>query len=54
MAVYIDDVPAYAEAAQKLGMQGIVFKSEAQLISELRALELITGFRGEESADKRR
>lgn len=34
-AIYIDDVAAYAEAAERLGMQGIVFKSPDQLQSEL-------------------
>jgi HAD superfamily hydrolase (TIGR01509 family) len=37
-AIYIDDVPAYAEAAQRLGMAGIVFTSPEQLQAELRAL----------------
>lgn len=37
-AVYIDDVAAYAEAAQRLGMTGIVFHSPKQLQTELRAL----------------
>src|SRR5260370_38120317 len=29
-AVYIDDIAAYAEAAQRLGMTGIVFQSPQQ------------------------
>src|SRR5260370_34209915 len=37
-AVYIDDVAAYAEAAQRLGMTGIVFQSPEQLHSDLRSL----------------
>lgn len=37
-AVYIDDVPAYAEAAQRLGMSGIVFQSPQQLQTELHRL----------------
>ncbi len=37
-AVYIDDIAAYAEAAQRLGMTGIVFRSHQQLQSDLRAL----------------
>jgi len=37
-AVYIDDVAAYAEAAQRLGMSGIVFQSPTQLQSDLRKL----------------
>jgi glucose-1-phosphatase len=30
-AVYVDDVPDYAQAAQRLGMRGIVFQSREQL-----------------------
>src|SRR6266436_662746 len=37
-AVYIDDVAAYAEAAERLGMTGIVFQSPEQLQSDLRTL----------------
>ncbi len=37
-AVYIDDVAAYAEAARRLGMTGIVFQSPEQLQSDLRNL----------------
>jgi len=37
-AVYIDDVPAYAEAAERLGMKSIVFKSPEQLQAELQEL----------------
>src|SRR5207245_1896163 len=37
-AVYIDDVAAYAEAAQPLVNAGIVFQSPAQLKSDLRTL----------------
>jgi HAD superfamily hydrolase (TIGR01509 family) len=37
-AVYIDDIAAYAEAAQRLGMTGIVFQSRDQLQSDLRNL----------------
>ena len=37
-AVYIDDITAYAEAAQRLGMTGIVFRSPLQLQSDLRAV----------------
>ena len=39
-AVYIDDVAAYAEAARRLGMTAIVFKSPDQLQSDLRALRI--------------
>ncbi len=34
-AVHIDDVAAYAEAAQTLRMTGIVFQAPEQLQSEL-------------------
>ena len=37
-AVYIDDIPAYAEAARNLGLTGIVFKSPEQLSADLQAL----------------
>jgi len=37
-AIYIDDVSAYAEAAERLGMKGIVFKSPGQLQSDLATL----------------
>jgi glucose-1-phosphatase len=37
-AVYIDDVVAYVEAAQRLGMTGIVFQSPEQLRSDFRDL----------------
>ena len=37
-AVYIDDIAAYAEAAQRLGMTGIVFQSPEQLQSDFRNL----------------
>jgi glucose-1-phosphatase len=37
-AIYIDDVAAYAEAAQRLGLSGIVFRSTEQLQAELRQL----------------
>jgi len=37
-AVYIDDIAAYVEAAQRLGTAGIQFQSPAQLVSSLKAL----------------
>src|SRR5580704_2715839 len=37
-AVYIDDIAAYVEAAQRLGMRGIQFQSSPQLTSSLKAL----------------
>jgi HAD superfamily hydrolase (TIGR01509 family) len=37
-AVYIDDIAAYVEAAQRLGMGGLQFQSPAQLTSELKSL----------------
>jgi len=37
-AIYIDDVPAYAEAARRLGMTGIVFQSPQQLQAALHQL----------------
>jgi glucose-1-phosphatase len=37
-AVYIDDIPAYAEVASRLGMTGIVFQSPEQLQTDSRSL----------------
>jgi glucose-1-phosphatase len=40
-AIYIDDVAAYAEAANKLGMKGIVFQSPEQLQTDLRSIGIL-------------
>jgi HAD superfamily hydrolase (TIGR01509 family) len=37
-AIYVDDVPAYAEAAQRLGMTGLVFQTPERLHADLRNL----------------
>jgi glucose-1-phosphatase len=37
-ALYIDDIPAYAEAARNLGLAAMVFTSPEQLSSDLQAL----------------
>ena len=37
-AIFIDDIPAYAEAAQRLGMTGLVFRSHQELQASLRDL----------------
>ena len=37
-ALYIDDIPAYAEAARNLGLAAIIFKSPEQLSIDLQAL----------------
>src|SRR4029077_11742412 len=37
-ALYIDDIAAYVEAAQRLGMSAIRFQSPAQLTVDLRSL----------------
>jgi glucose-1-phosphatase len=42
-AVYIDDVPDYAKAAQRLGMAGIIFQSPEQLQSDLKSLGIRFG-----------
>lgn len=42
-AVYIDDVADYAQAAQRLGMTGIVFQSPEQLRTELDKLGIAGG-----------
>ncbi len=36
-ALYIDDIAAYVEAAQRLGLGGIQFQSPAQLTSDLKS-----------------
>jgi putative hydrolase of the HAD superfamily len=36
-AIYMDDIPAYVEAARQLGMSGIVFQSPEQLKADLEA-----------------
>ena len=37
-AVYVDDVPRYAQAAERLGMRGVVFETPEQLDGRLRDL----------------
>lgn len=37
-AIYIDDVAVYVQAAQRLGMAGVVFQTPEQLQGDLRAL----------------
>lgn len=39
-AVYVDDIPAYVEAARRLGLLGIQFQSPKQLALELQDLGL--------------
>ncbi|MGB7284095.1 MAG: HAD family phosphatase [Candidatus Acidiferrum sp.] len=39
-AVYIDDIAAYVEAAQRLGLAGIQFQSPAHLVADLKSLGL--------------
>jgi hypothetical protein len=41
-AIYIDDVAAYSQRAQHLGMAGIIFQTPQQLEQELRALGVET------------
>ncbi len=40
-AVYIDDVPAYVDAAQRLGMGGVHFRSPAQMAADLGSLGVV-------------
>jgi putative hydrolase of the HAD superfamily len=40
-AIYIDDIEAFAQAAERLGMRGIVFKSPDQLQAELHQLGIV-------------
>ncbi len=39
-AVYIDDIPAYVEAARQLGLVGIHFQSPAQLLQAFASLRI--------------
>jgi putative hydrolase of the HAD superfamily len=39
-AVYVDDIAAYVQAAERLGMAGIQFQSPGQLIVALQELGL--------------
>lgn len=41
-ALYIDDIPAYVEAARRLGMEGLQFSGAERLQAELQARGLIT------------
>lgn len=38
-AVFIDDIPAYVEAARSLGIRGIQYQNSSQLCEELSALD---------------
>lgn len=40
-ALYVDDIPAYVEAARRLGMDGIVFSDPGQLQAQLRSRRLL-------------
>jgi HAD superfamily hydrolase (TIGR01509 family) len=51
-ALYIDDIPAYIEAARQLGMSGIVFRSPEQLAADLESLGLIAGYSSKNSGKK--
>jgi glucose-1-phosphatase len=37
-ALYVDDIPAYVEAAQRLGLSGVIFRSPDQLSADLATL----------------
>jgi putative hydrolase of the HAD superfamily len=37
-AVYVDDVPAFAEAGARLGLSALVFRSREQLLADFRSL----------------
>jgi len=42
-AVFIDDVPAYVDAAKQLGMRGVVYQSAEQLVADLAVLGVVAG-----------
>jgi len=39
-AVYVDDIPAFADAASRLGITALVFQSKDQFLSDLRSLSI--------------
>jgi FMN phosphatase YigB (HAD superfamily) len=45
-AIYIDDITAYAQAATRLGLTGIVFSSAEQLSGDLKQLGVAVGSEG--------
>jgi glucose-1-phosphatase len=51
-ALYIDDIPAYVDAARQLGMKGIVFRSPAQLSADLAEQGLLHDYQGATSGKK--
>ncbi|MEQ1352704.1 MAG: HAD family phosphatase [Candidatus Acidiferrum sp.] len=51
-ALYIDDIPAYVEAARQLGMSGIVFRSPEQLAADLANLGLTPDYPSKNSGKK--
>lgn len=51
-ALYIDDIPAYIEAARQLGMNGIVFRSPEQLVADFENLGLALTLHGDDSGKK--
>lgn len=51
-ALYIDDIPAYVEAARQLGMKGIVFRSPEQLVADFQTLGLAPMLHGDDSGKK--
>ena len=51
-ALYIDDIPAYVEAARQLGMTGIVFRSPEQLAADLENLGLMADYPGKNAGKK--
>jgi HAD superfamily hydrolase (TIGR01509 family) len=51
-ALYIDDIPAYVEAARQLGMTGIVFRSPEQLTADLENRGLMTDYSGKNAGKK--
>jgi glucose-1-phosphatase len=42
-ALYVDDIPEYVEAARRLGMPGVPFRSPAQLYADMRSLGVQLG-----------
>lgn len=42
-AVFVDDVPAYVDAAKQLGMQGVIYHSPEQLVADLEGVGVTVG-----------
>jgi glucose-1-phosphatase len=51
-ALYVDDIPAYVDAARQLGITGVVFRSQEQLVDEFQKVGLTHFAKAEDSSKK--